>query len=83
MRIKLLRGVVVKGFPNIKVGEPVDVPSSEAQVLIGMGVAELAGEEKAAAGYTTGRGAVETHDPEPATRDPEIEPKKRGRTVHP
>jgi hypothetical protein len=73
-RIRLKAPVVIKGFPNVQVGEVVEIPNHDAQVLIGMGVAELVGPEEKPDGLTTGRGVVEMREPEVATRDPEPQP---------
>lgn len=73
-RIKLKSSVVIKGFPNVQVGQVVEVPDGEAQVLLGMGAAELVGPEEKADGLTTGRGVIDTREPAVQTREPEIEP---------
>lgn len=78
-RIRLKAPVVIKGFPNVKVGEVVEIPNHDAQVLIGMGVAELVGPEEKPDGLTTGRGVVETREPEVQAREPEIQETPHGK----
>lgn len=73
-RIRLKAPVVIKGFPNAKIGEALDVADGDAQVLVAMGAAEFVGFEEKPDGLTTGRGMVETREPEVATRDPEPQP---------
>ena len=75
-RIRLKAPVVIKGFPNVQVGEVVEVPDSDAQVLLGMGVAELVGPAEKPDGLTTGRGVIAEREPAIATRDPETQPQK-------
>lgn len=81
MRIRLKSPVVIRGFPNVKVGEAIEVPNSEAQVLLGMGVAERVEAEPQPDGLTTGRGIIEAREPEVVTREPvrETQPEKSSR----
>lgn len=82
-RIKLKAPVVIRGFPNVQVGEVIEIPDHDAQVLLGMGVAELVGPTEKPDGLTTGRGQVETVQPEVATRDPEVVPESPKRRRKP
>ena len=87
MRIRKKMPVAVQRFPNFNVGDIEDVPAGIAMELIGMGAAELVGDEPKPDGFKVGRETIQTRDPVAATRDPEPqaapvaepEPVKRGR----
>lgn len=69
-RIRLKAPVVVKGYPNVKVGDVIEIQNNDAQVLLGMGAAELVGPEDAPDGLTTGRGVIESREPVVEAREP-------------
>lgn len=79
-RIKLKSPVVIRGHPEAKIGVPLDVQDGDAMVLVGMGAAEFVGPEEKADGLTTGRGIIETREPETVTRDPEVQTETAGKS---
>jgi hypothetical protein len=78
MRVRLLKSIVVPGFPGVVAGTVLEVPDRLASVLLGRGHAEIA--EKAP---TTSREAIETRDPEVEARDPQAKSPKAVPRVKP
>lgn len=85
VKIKLTRPVVVKGVNAPPVGEPFECPNAEAQVLLGMGAAEVVSPDSA---LSVPPEVIQTREPTVPHRDPAPEsetpppqsaPRKRAR----
>ncbi len=73
MRIKLLKSVVVPGFPGIRAGTEIEAPERLASILIGRGHAEEAkAESRKQKAEISPPEMVQTREPVAETRDPVV-----------
>jgi hypothetical protein len=80
MFIKLVKSIVVQGYPGVGVGVPFDCPVSIARDLIIEGMAEAVIAEEAPNRAVGMRATIEVREPEIENRDPEpvpVNPKRK------
>ena len=68
MRIKLLKSIVVPGFPGISAGSVFEAPEALVKLLMGRGHAEIVRAVSKPEVVQTREPVVETRDPQPAPK---------------